>query len=374
MKTTIFLGAGASAAEGAPIQSELFKKYFSSESIAKLPLIQKVLSQFFERIFQIDITKSLKTVAFPTFEEALGVLDLSENRRESLKGFDLAAELIAETAALNQSYSNQVNLTRYYLTLAMAKTIDDGLKKKSKLRKQGQPVPQYHLQLVDNLRKENLLRQTVFISTNYDLCIDEALRNELDYGVEFAGSNKFGGTGRGNRVSLFKIHGSLNWLYCPVCNNLNGYEVKAVLSLLYPERPINNCAFCRTIMSPVIVPPTFYKDMSRVFLSSIWNKTENTLREVDHIIFCGYSLPDADMHIKYLLKRMQTNRQPDQKTGQIQKVRFTVVSNHPDKTKAAAGAERKRYQRYFGKENINYTDMSFEEFAQKPKQLYIMNK
>ncbi|HXD31346.1 MAG TPA: SIR2 family protein [Pyrinomonadaceae bacterium] len=360
MKTAIFLGAGASAAEGAPIQSELFKEYFGSGKVPQDAPIRKVLGNFFQRIFQIDLDGPLGPIAFPTFEEALGVLDLSETRRESLRGFNSESAFKNEAVPLNESYSNHVNLIRFYLTLAMAKAIDDGLRRK----RDDQPTAEYHQKLVDNLRNMDLMKDTLFISTNYDLCIDEALKEELDYGVEFSG-NKFGEEGPPNRVSLFKIHGSLNWLYCPVCNNLNGYEAKAVLSLLYPDRPITQCGFCETVMAPVIVPPTFYKDMSRVFLSSIWNKTENSLREVDHVIFCGYSLPDADMHIKYLLKRMQTNRKPDK-----QPVRFTVINHHEGKSEQGAEAEHARYDRYFGRDNVRYTMAAFEDFVQSPEQFY----
>jgi hypothetical protein len=105
--------------------------------------------------------------------------------------------------------------------------------------------------------------------------------------------------------------------------------------------------------------------MTRVFLSRIWNKTEDALREVDHIIFCGYSLPDADMHIKYLLKRVQTNR------GADMPLRFTLVNHHydPPKKPDLAANERERYERFFGQHVID-TGKSFEEFVADPKSFY----
>jgi hypothetical protein len=48
--------------------------------------------------------------------------------------------------------------------------------------------------------------------------------------------------------------------------------------------------------------------LNNAFLSAIWNRTDVALCKIKHIIFCGYSFPDADLHIKYLLKRVQTNR------------------------------------------------------------------
>lgn len=349
MTTAIFLGAGASAAEGAPIQSQLFQRYFSSRSVQKYPEIFKELSQFFQAIFNIDLNDDAQIdgANYPTFEEALGILDLAEARKESFRGFDFAGA---------NPEGNKAQLLRLYLVLAMSKAIADGL-----TRTPGS----FHSQLINNLRDQNLLTDTLFVSTNYDLVIDEALGFEVNYGVDFSGQSKFGGKGQtpGQGVNLFKLHGSLNWLYCPVCNNLNSYESKVVLSLMSEDKPVTKCEFCQSVMSPMIVPPTFYKDMSRVFLGNIWNKCENAMRAADHVIFCGYSLPDADMHIKYLLKRMQTNRTlPKQ-------VRFTIFNHRDGKSDDEAGMEERRYRRFFGP-GINYTRKSFQEFVQNPAATY----
>jgi hypothetical protein len=336
------------------------------------------LSQFFKAVFSIDLSKSLKNITFPTFEEALGVLDLLEMRRESLRGFDFASEaqqpgkqqkpkLKRKAKQQKEPQANRTQLVRLCLILAMSKAISDGLKESKK--------PPWHQTLVDNLRAKKVLEQTVFVSTNYDLLIDGALGFQIDYGVEFSGPYQFGSRktsapngvqpGGNQPIKLLKLHGSLNWLYCPVCNNLNSWESKkAVLSLMSENRPITRCRFCESVMSPVIVPPTFYKDMTRVFLGNIWNKTENALREVNHIIFCGYSLPDADMHIKYLLKRAQTNR------AKSDPMRFTLVNHHATKTDAEALTEAGRYLRYFGKKRVNDSRKGFEEFASTPQSLY----
>ncbi len=350
MTTAIFLGAGASAAEGAPVQSQLFQRYFSSRSVTRYPDIFKELSQFFKAIFNIDLTDDAQIdgANYPTFEEALGILDLAETRKESFRGFDFAGA---------NPEGNKAQLLRLYLVLAMSKAIADGL-----TRKPGS----IHLDLIQKLEAANLLNDTIFVSTNYDLVIDEALEWKVNYGVDFSGKEKYGSR-RENigapGIKLFKLHGSLNWLYCPVCNNLNSYESKVVLSLMSEDRPVTKCEFCTSVMSPLIVPPTFYKDMSRVFLSNIWNKCENAIRDAGHIIFCGYSLPDADMHIKYLLKRMQTNRPaPDQ-------VRFTIFNHREGKTEEESVVEEKRYQRFFGSK-INYTRQSFQDFVADPAAIY----
>jgi hypothetical protein len=321
------------------------------------------LKKYFETIFHMKLGGKINwkdennPVNFPTFEEALGVLDLSELRRESLRSFDSTSFV---------SNNNQVRLTRLYLILAMSKAIADELK-----RKRGQRL---HGLLVQNLISGKLLPNTIFISANYDLLIDFALESQFDYGVEFTGANRFSRqqSVRPDDVKLLKIHGSLNWLQCPTCNNLSGFDYKVILEFIHGTGRLKDyksysdqtkCAFCDSILSPVIVPPTFYKDMSNVFLSTIWNKTENALREVDHVIFCGYSCPDADMHIKYLLKRMQTNRKDSRA------VRFTLINHHQGKDEKQAKDEEERYKRFFGA-NVRDTRKSFEDFAQAPQTFY----
>ncbi|MCL5058765.1 MAG: hypothetical protein M1130_12405 [Actinobacteria bacterium] len=95
MKNLIFLGAGASKADGAPLQGELFKEYFNMRMIKNNEndigvyewndewastdvKIEKKVKEFFYDIFGIDDNSN----DFPTFEEALGVLDLAISRKE----------------------------------------------------------------------------------------------------------------------------------------------------------------------------------------------------------------------------------------------------------------------------------------------------
>ena len=111
------------------------------------------------------------------------------------------------------------------------------------------------------------------------------------------------------------------------------------------------------MFSPLIVPPTFYKDLNNVLLSTIWNRTDVALQKVKHTIFCGYSFPDADIHIKYLLKRAQTNRNSP--------LTFTVINHHPGKDPELARQEKYRYERFLGT-GVDFTGGSFEEFTDNP--------
>ena len=98
--------------------------------------------------------------------------------------------------------------------------------------------------------------------------------------------------------------------------------------------------------------------MADFHLQQIWHRAEAALVEAEKIFFCGYSLPDADMHIRYLLKRTEVNRgsTPD----------VFVIGNHKGKTESAKSPEAARYKRLFrDPSKIIYTKLSFEDFADR---------
>jgi len=349
--TAVFLGAGASKAEGAPLQGQLFQDYFSSDLFKNShDEMDRELATFFALMFQIDVDNSdVSNIKFPTFEEVLGLTDLAIMRKESFRNFDI------DNRATN---SGRLRFIAQYLVFLVAKVLDAKLQGHAKI----------HRKLVSTLSSANELRKIVFVSTNYDILIDNALTEEkangidLDYGVEFRNFDNPGDWSRpslNNRVQLFKPHGSLNWLFCPTCNDLEitPAEKGVVTRLLVSNFSRATCPQCQSVYSPLIVPPTFYKDLNNVFLSAIWNRTDVALRKVKHVIFCGYSFPDADIHIKYLLKRAQTNRNDP--------LKFTVINHYAQKDPKVSEEENYRYTRFLGS-RVDYTSMSFEDFAGRP--------
>jgi len=96
--------------------------------------------------------------------------------------------------------------------------------------------------------------------------------------------------------------------------------------------------------------------MSNYFLQVIWRKTESVLKQTERIFFCGYSFPDADIHIKYLLKRIEINR------GSSPEI--FIINNHDKKAPSQKILEKERYMRFFSDtQKVKYLDMSFEDFC-----------
>lgn len=259
--------------------------------------MDKALERFFLQMFAIDVRAPQN--AFPTFEELLGLTDLAILRKEAFRNFDLDGRT-ADRFTLRQ--------IAQYLVFLVAKILHSKLEHRAR----------HHRALVEQLRDADELLNVAFISTNYDILIDNALNDQygngfdIDYGVDFRNferTNSWQPPRPGKGVPLFKPHGSLNWLFCPTCSQLEITSRQKGVVRLISEVDREPCYRCGGDYAPLIVPPTFYKDLSNTFLSTIWNKTNSTLQQVRHVIFCGYSFPDADIHIKYLLKRAQTNRQ-----------------------------------------------------------------
>lgn len=352
MNICIFLGAGASAAENSPIQNELFSEYFKSLTPKDFDSdMNKELYKFFKQMFNIDIINDdMEKVNFPTFEEVLGLLDLAEQRRECFKNFALEP--------LNKK-NNSIRFLRQYLILLMAKAIH-----KSEGRRN-----EYHKMLVNNLSKGNLLENTTFISANYDIHIDNTIASlysekkqhiMLDYGVDFTNfylDNEWKKPVEPS-IKLYKIHGSLNWLYCPICNSLTLTPYEGGVMRLLDNIKEAKCLECKEITVPIIIPPTYFKNMSNVFISTVWRNVEKTLRKSDVLIFCGYSFADADIHIKYMLKRVQSSRDKPP-------LKIMVFNNHDEKKEYSLKKEEDRYKRFLG-EDIVYTRNSFQDFAKNP--------
>lgn len=334
----IFLGAGASAADGAPTQNRLFNDYF--EHGPHTDAMSTNLSLFFKDFFGIDTGNNLNSTDFPTFEEVLGILEIALNRYESFKNYPLMPQ------------NPKVQNVREQLIFLIARILKDKL----------QASRPAHDALVARLKRESRLRTTAFISLNYDILIDNALTDihdiiDLDYGIQFtnfARKHDWHKPRPNRSTKLFKLHGSLNWLYCPTCISLTiTPKDKSVSTIAETPKP---CSSCWTIMIPIIIPPTFFKVMSNHFLQQIWRETEKVLMTTKRIVFCGYSFPDADVHIKYLLKRAEVNRgtTPD----------IYIFNNHGRKKDEIKQQEKERYERFFSeKRKVSYLDKSFEDFC-----------
>jgi len=100
---------------------------------------------------------------------------------------------------------------------------------------------------------------------------------------------------------------------------------------------------------PIVVPPTFTKSYENPFLVSIWFQAENVLQKATRVYFIGYSMPESDIHIQYLLKKSLFRQ--DGNSPRI------IIINPETKN----GDLHNRYRRLFGE--VEYYPIGFEHFA-----------
>lgn len=339
MQHVIVLGAGASKADGAPLQFDLLREYFLWAKDKPQEAMDVELRAFFQAFYGIHTDAVDAATRFPTFEETLGTLELALARNEN---FRVPGEERPDwdQRRIQECRSHVVALICTILAQKLGAGPSSG--------------DNWHKRLVRTLPRTG---NASFVSFNYDLLIDNALLDAgltVNYGTTFANPVDTGGP----KVGVYKLHGSLNWLRCPICGGLtNTGDVKGAS---YPTEERQRCKMpgCNAATTPIVIPPTFFKVMSDFHLQQVWHIAEQRIAFADRIYYCGYSLPDADMHIRYLLKRAEVNR------GRTPEV--FVVTNHPGKKDKERELERDRYRRlYRDPSKVVYTTWTFEDFAKE---------
>jgi hypothetical protein len=56
-------------------------------------------------------------------------------------------------------------------------------------------------------------------------------------------------------------------------------------------------------LEPFFITPTYLKVFDNAHIQMIWHNAHTELAEADKIVFVGYSLPEADYHLRTLMKR-----------------------------------------------------------------------
>ena len=115
--------------------------------------------------------------------------------------------------------------------------------------------------------------------------------------------------------TVLKLHGSLNWLFCRTCQRLELGATESTRFLAIFDRIAGKdlkraftpdgapCAVCSRQLLPLLVAPSHLKDYRNPHLSLVWYEAQRMLRQAENVVFVGYSLPDDDVEVVYLLKR-----------------------------------------------------------------------
>lgn len=306
-KTVYFLGAGASKELFClPVMNEFFKNF----SVQKYESLSKFLSQyFFDGLKNKELEDKIRKSDKLNLEDVITFLELSLDRIGSF-GKVPDSYLIEAKRDFN-------NFIRDMLNIEFNNKISELSKK---------------INIFEKLSKRSDITQCVdsIVSLNYDLGFDNILyhfsdrntsssnlktldhRTILNRMYQILGKEEFRfgdfptlWKSVKNSGFFLKLHGSLDWVYCPnqYCGNNQLFFVNWIDSA---ERHLNIgdiCILCGSPLVSVIIPPTLAKSLEQFpKMGLIWSLAYRELCKADKIVIFGISFAPSDYYLRWLLK------------------------------------------------------------------------
>ncbi len=333
-----FLGAGASHEAGVPLSNQILaaglqlleslssrqpaesSSYLSALSDQDIELISNVYD-WIGRVFHAG---KLDTSHLPPLDIIWGLADIAIGRKSKIvpKDFDISEALI--------------NLIQH--VVAGCRVIYD---------QEGNPSYDFSTRYDNPFTRfvEIVEEDAIFITTNYDLLLERAIKEsgkDFWYGLE--------GNTPSSGYLMIKLHGSFNWRYCAECD-----EIYVLDGNLQDDKPIyapnaKTCPRDGSDLHAVMIPPSLVQVNMIRSLQNVWKLAHNAIRTADGMAIIGYSMPDADLEIIYLLRHaMYLNKN-------ITEGGIEVVDSRPETID--------RYKALLGAHLISEYPMSFDEYLE----------
>ena len=342
------MGAGASQPDGVPLQKEILPMILADQQgeIYDSKIGGEVI-EFLKDNFKFDA----KTKQYPQLEAVFGFLDYFIQQNESL----------------NSKYThNKIVELKEYLIKLIHFIVNRTTHERS----------QYYHQFWEEVVKNN--KNISIITLNYDTLLEQTFdflfkkAGYLDYCIHLMNYDRLkelkdfnfwinpkepvivDANDDPSPFKIIKLHGSLNWKYCNCCNQTLltpwdrtiDLQKGKFLGYTYPDNEKYEyvCPLDNTEFHTLIMPPSYLKALNQPVISQLFSEASREIRDAKKIVFVGYSLSDADVHIKALFKKQLRNETE------------VIVVN----SKKAAILESK-YRAIA--ENVKFYNLSFEEMV-----------
>jgi hypothetical protein len=115
----------------------------------------------------------------------------------------------------------------------------------------------------------------------------------------------------------------------------------------------------QVLLQPDIITPSMLKSLDSKLFREIWSDAATKLDNADQIIFIGYSLPQADFEIRYLL------RKHIKKTTKIDVV--LAESDEPKSESDILSKPESRYRNLLPGNDISFYYNGFENYLKNIK-------
>jgi NAD-dependent SIR2 family protein deacetylase len=320
-RTVLFLGAGASRPFGFPMTAEILPEIL--RRLGKRSLFRRgrsagpgeggasthaelhhLLSRFLPPLFEEKVTPPLITDLLSLVDHLLSAgnapqpdLDLAGlDRLRALLERGIA-EVLSEPTASDRANANEDVLRRF-------------------------------VHWMHERAKGGHCRLSI-ITTNYDVVIEKRLYARLeaqeiperiDFGLSWRAVDGAGEILAQARppspwLGLYKLHGSLDWLRCPLCDHIYIDPARTIFRGESRRRGVaraqGRAATCVCGYRPlrhIIVAPSMVRDVRNPNLLTIWHSALEALRTADEWIVIGYSMPPEDVAIRAMLLRAYRGR------------------------------------------------------------------
>ena len=301
------LGAGASHPDGVPLQRDILPQIISGKlDEIKNSEIGSIVNAFVKDNFNFNIEKNL----FPELEAVFGFIDYFIQYNESLN-----AKYTYEKIVHIKEYL--IKLIHYIVNLETDKS--------------STYYNQFWKALVEHSPNSSI------ITLNYDTLLEQSFEflfkhfGYLDYCIPLMNYEKIPQLSKYNfwinprepvevkdsenpiPLKIIKLHGSLNWKYCNCCNQtlLTPWDRRIdlqrgkFLGYTYPDGQEYEyvCPIDETEFQTLIMPPSYLKTLHHPIITQLLAEASRELRIAKKVVFIGYSLSNADIHIKALLKK-----------------------------------------------------------------------
>ena len=354
-RIAVFLGAGAARPFGYPLSSALLDDIVGH--LGDPRFVRSGRRTLENYLFQLLPGESRKRKNLPPVTSLLSLLDYSLTSGQSM---------------LPRESADETRRARQLLERAILEVIND----KEPFNPPSERRLDGFAQVLGSLRTRSTEPLDV-ITTNWDMSSDEVVGraaevdaiSALDWNNEdMAVQIDFGfgwacRVGRGRpalfsrpvqpRARLLKLHGSTNWLKCPLCDTV----------YIDPRGPnwhqayrhgssTNRCHCSRTRLEAQIVSPSFLRQMREPNLLAVWNLALDALRKADDWLIVGYSFPDEDLAVRALFTRAYASR------GTL-----TARKGPPTVNVVQMGAAAfNRYDAFFNSSDLSYCGDGLQAF------------
>jgi hypothetical protein len=282
-RNVIILGAGASAAAGAPLMFDF------------LDAAEKIVAIGNTGRFEADFK-----LVFRALHELEGVLARSVIDVNNLEAVFGAFEMAKLCQRLGSLMEGELNHLTVALSNVILRTIELNMRHQGVFPRWTPPVGYNELGELLKDRPADI----AFITFNYDLGLDHAVYNATGQDPDY-------GFGRKGGRPVLKLHGSLHWYKNGVPEGrLEAIPMQSLFTATNISPAVHDQNKANVLVSnhlaslgnppPFIVPPTWKKGDHYGEIGSVWKAAADHLQEAEHIYVCGFSLPETDQYFRFL--------------------------------------------------------------------------